>query len=91
MEIIGRHRDENALRTAEVQHQHGQAADEQRNGQDAGKAGEGFVIRRLKTDDTEATLSAPEAETIRKTAKTWGVPHTIWLLMPVTPWPCVSI
>jgi hypothetical protein len=35
----------------------------------------------------EATLSAPDAATIMKMAKTCGMHHGIWLFMPVTTWP----
>ena len=35
-------------------------------------------------DSPARVASAPEAATIRNTANTWGVPHTMRLLMPVT-------
>ncbi len=43
------------------------------------------------TDPIDATLSAPEAATIRKIAKTCGSPQTIRLFMPVTMCPCSSM
>ena len=43
------------------------------------------------TEPIEATLSTPEAATIRKIANTCGMPQTIWLFMPVTMWPCSSM
>jgi hypothetical protein len=39
------------------------------------------------TEPIEATLSTPDAATIRKIANTCGMPHTIWLSMPVMIWP----
>ena len=46
---------------------------------------------RPKTDATDATFKAPEAATMRKTAKMCGVPQTIWLSIPVTWWPLDSM
>ena len=44
-----------------------------------------------KTEPIDATLSTPEAATIMKMANTCGRPHTTWLFMPVTMWPCISM
>ena len=44
----------------------------------------GSYAARANTDESDATLRAPDAATIRKTANTWGSPHTMRLFMPVT-------
>ena len=44
----------------------------------------GLYSSRPNTEAIEATLSTPEAATIRNIANTCGMPHTIRLLMPVT-------
>ena len=44
----------------------------------------GLYSSRPNTEAIDATLSAPEAATIRNTANTCGIPHTMRLLMPVT-------
>ena len=56
---------------------------------DKGASGLNSVLP--KTEAIEATFSAPEAATTRKTANTCGKPQTIWLFMPVTIWPLCSM
>ena len=51
----------------------------------------GLYAARPNTDAIDATLIAPDAATIRNTANTCGMPHTMRLLMPVTWWPSTSM
>ncbi len=51
----------------------------------------GLYMTLPNTEPIEATLSTPEAATIRNMAKTCGMPQTIWFDMPVTTWPWCSM
>jgi hypothetical protein len=68
-----------ALGPAQVQHQHHQAAGQQRDAQQPDSGARGLYAGWPNTEPMEATLSTPEAATIMKIANTCGMPQTTWL------------
>ena len=86
-----RGRDQQAVRSPEVEHEHDQPARQQRDARGPESGARALYADLPNTEPTEATLSTPDAATIMKMANTCGRPQTTWLFIPVTTWPCSSM
>jgi len=69
--------DDDAIRPAQIQHQHSESARQHGDGKQAGQRRARFINGLAEHRAIEATLSTPDAATTRNIANTCGMPHTI--------------